>query len=212
MAADSREVGKVCARCLVCLQNCNWTKGQIQCAKVKPCVRALWQVWSQVLTPSDTESWNECLKCSSHFTVILQVQCILAPHTGKDHNTVYATPCYQDARHTTSSLPAHEDEDTDGTANSVLSSTAAQHQDMSRDHRDGAFSSVTQPVDLFYSTVSFTKQTDSSTATLRPAEVTYSTIAEMSKNESAVYCNVWTQAQQQRTLYSLLIYSMSSLL
>ncbi|XP_056224925.1 CMRF35-like molecule 1 [Seriola aureovittata] len=96
--------------------------------------------------------------------------------SGKDHDTVYATPSSlnQDAQHITTS------------------SSAAQHQDASRDPTDSSSISSdvqNQPVGLFYSTVSFNKHTDCSTATPRPAEVTYSTIAAMSTDESAVFCN-----------------------
>ncbi|XP_044203099.1 CMRF35-like molecule 9 [Thunnus albacares] len=118
-------------------------------------------------------------------------------NTGTYQDTVYATPSIplQDA-HTdinTSSSTANEDQETDGRTSSIFTSSAAQHQDTSRDHKDNIYSNVSvssesqiQPDSLFYSTVSFNKDTDCSTVTPHSATVTYSTI----RHQSTVYCNV----------------------
>ncbi|XP_044046853.1 CMRF35-like molecule 5 isoform X2 [Siniperca chuatsi] len=118
----------------------------------------------------------------------------------EDHDTVYATLSSQkqDTHHIiTSSSTANEYQKSDGRTNSILSSSPLQHRVTSRDPADKIYSSVTvslepqiQPDGLFYSTVSFNKYTNCSTATPRTAAVTYSTIKHISTDESIVYCNV----------------------
>ncbi|XP_071361403.1 uncharacterized protein [Trachinotus anak] len=117
--------------------------------------------------------------------------------SGKSNNTEYATPSSLKHPIATSSLTANEDGHTDGRTDGVSSSSATQHQDTSRDHKYNFCSNVTtspeaqkQPVGLVYSAVVFNKHTDCSTATPHPAEVTYSTVADISTDESSVYCNV----------------------
>ncbi|XP_044046852.1 CMRF35-like molecule 1 isoform X1 [Siniperca chuatsi] len=124
----------------------------------------------------------------------------ISPSSGEDHDTVYATLSSQkqDTHHIiTSSSTANEYQKSDGRTNSILSSSPLQHRVTSRDPADKIYSSVTvslepqiQPDGLFYSTVSFNKYTNCSTATPRTAAVTYSTIKHISTDESIVYCNV----------------------
>lgn len=120
--------------------------------------------------------------------------------SGKNHNTIYASPSSlkQNAKHSTSSSAANEDDDTDETkTDGNFGLSADQHQDTSRDHADncyfsGAISSEpqNQPDDLFYTTVSLNTHTHRSSVTPRPAVVTYSTVTHISTDEPVIYCNV----------------------
>ncbi|AWP06010.1 Hypothetical protein SMAX5B_007422 [Scophthalmus maximus] len=120
--------------------------------------------------------------------------------SGKNHNTIYASPSSlkQNAKHSTSSSAANEDDDTDETkTDGNFGLSADQHQDTSRDHADncyfsGAISSEpqNQPDDLFYTTVSLNTHTHRSSVTPRPAVVTYSTVTHISTDEPVIYSTV----------------------
>ncbi|XP_026159785.1 CMRF35-like molecule 1 [Mastacembelus armatus] len=119
---------------------------------------------------------------------------------GNNYDTTYAiVPIQkQEAHHITTSLSkASEDEETDGRTNSILSSSAIQHQDTNKNHTDNIYSNITvssesliQPDGVFYSTVSVKQLTDCCTVTPETAAVAYSTVYYKSKDESTVYCNV----------------------
>lgn len=119
--------------------------------------------------------------------------CIITLQTGKGLNTVYAAPSSltQDAKHqtTTVSSTANKDEDTEGRTDSIVISSAVRRQDTSGGVTDPS-KTQNQSDGLFYSSVSFSKRTDSSPVTADHAEVTYSTIAHTSTDKSSVYCNV----------------------
>ncbi|XP_018535298.1 CMRF35-like molecule 1 isoform X2 [Lates calcarifer] len=117
----------------------------------------------------------------------------ISASSGKGLNTVYAAPSSltQDAKHqtTTVSSTANKDEDTEGRTDSIVISSAVRRQDTSGGVTDPS-KTQNQSDGLFYSSVSFSKRTDSSPVTADHAEVTYSTIAHTSTDKSSVYCNV----------------------
>uniref|UniRef100_UPI003AACD33A uncharacterized protein n=1 Tax=Centroberyx gerrardi TaxID=166262 RepID=UPI003AACD33A len=97
--------------------------------------------------------------------------------SGKDHDTVYATPSNQQqdvgCGITAFSSTANESLETENRSNTIHASSAIQHQDTSR---DTIYSNVPLPSDsqmqpdsLFYSTVTFNQDTDCSAAAPRPA-------------------------------------------
>ncbi|GLD60846.1 CMRF35-like molecule 1 isoform X1 [Lates japonicus] len=117
----------------------------------------------------------------------------ISTSSGKGLNTVYAAPSSltQDAKHqtTTVSSTANKDEDTEGSTDSIVISSTIQRQDTSGDVTDLS-KAKNQSDGLFYSSVSFSKRTDSNPVTADHAEVTYSTIGHTSTDKSSVYCNV----------------------
>ncbi|XP_018535299.1 CMRF35-like molecule 1 isoform X3 [Lates calcarifer] len=88
-----------------------------------------------------------------------------------------------------SASSANKDEDTEGRTDSIVISSAVRRQDTSGGVTDPS-KTQNQSDGLFYSSVSFSKRTDSSPVTADHAEVTYSTIAHTSTDKSSVYCNV----------------------
>ncbi|CAK6968364.1 uncharacterized protein LOC128371398 [Scomber scombrus] len=110
----------------------------------------------------------------------------ISTSSGKDQDTVYAAPSIQKqplhAHIDTPSSTANEGQETNSRDHSINSS-AVQHKDHSRDHTGNIYSNIAvssesqiQPDSVFYSTVSFNKDTDSSTVTPHTATITYSTI------------------------------------
>ncbi|XP_078138890.1 uncharacterized protein LOC144538510 [Centroberyx gerrardi] len=119
--------------------------------------------------------------------------------SGKDHDTVYATPSNQQqdvgCGITAFSSTANESLETENRSNTIHASSAIQHQDTSR---DTIYSNVPLPSDsqmqpdsLFYSTVTFNQDTDCSAAAPRPASTAYSTIKNISGDEATAYSSLY---------------------
>uniref|UniRef100_A0A3B4ZLK7 Immunoglobulin domain-containing protein n=1 Tax=Stegastes partitus TaxID=144197 RepID=A0A3B4ZLK7_9TELE len=120
----------------------------------------------------------------------------ISASSGMHPDRVNATPCFQkqDAQHDTTSYSANEDQQTDGSIDSIVSSASNQHRNTSRDN---IYSNITvssepqiQPEDLFYSTISFNGHTDISTVTPRTATATYSTLKHTWTDESTDDCSM----------------------
>ncbi|XP_071399561.1 CMRF35-like molecule 1 isoform X2 [Centroberyx affinis] len=120
--------------------------------------------------------------------------------SGKDHDTVYATPSNQQqdvgCGITAFSSTANESLETENRSNTIHASSAIQHQDTSRDYT--IYSNVALPSDsqmqpdsLFYSTVTFNQDTDCSSAAPRPASTAYSTIKKISGDEAMAYSSLY---------------------
>lgn len=114
--------------------------------------------------------------------------------TGKDHDAKLSSQKPETHHITTSSL-CSEAEETDGRTNSTY-----QHQDTGGDQIGSIYSITVSSEDQilpeapFYTTVSFNKHTECSTATHFTEAVIYSTVAHKSAKESTHYSNVWTQS------------------